>query len=422
MNLRRTSFWHIKLALPLILASTTLAHSSRVQMHWIGTWASSPLHPDRVDDQGKDRAADVPHVLRTDITIREVVRVSIGGEKLRVRFSNLDGNVPLVIGAAEIAKTLHTSAIVPASARPLTFHGEPTISIPAGALAISDPVSFSLPAVSDLTVSFYVSGASDYVTEHQLASASSYHAPGNVVSKEDLDAPQIKTTWEYLNGIDVLAPSNAAAIATMGDSITDGAYSTANADQRWPDELARRLQADPKYRRFSVLNEAISGNKILVDRAGPNALARFDRDIVSQNGVGYLIVLEGINDIGHIKTDPTDPTTAADLIRGLDQMIARAHAHGIVAIGGTLTPFRGFDRYFSEKTEAIRITINQWIRTSGAFDAVIDFDAAVRDPAHPDTFLPAYDHGDHLHPNDAGYTAMGDFIDLKIFKTEQRKP
>jgi lysophospholipase L1-like esterase len=227
------------------------------------------------------------------------------------------------------------------------------------------------------------------------------------------------TTWEYLNGIDVLAPSKAAAIATIGDSITDGAYSTADANQRWPDELARRIQTNPKYKRLSVINEAISGNKILMDRAGPNALARFDRDILSQSGVKYLIVLEGINDIGHIQTDPT---TASDLIRGLDQMIVRAHTHGIVVIGGTLTPFRGFDRYFSEKTEAIRTTINQWIRTSGAFDAVIDFDAAIRDPNHPDTFLPAYDHGDHLHPNDAGYKAMGDFIDLKLFTLKPCQP
>ena len=422
MNHYRLSFCYTKLALPLILASTMQVHSSPIRTHWIGTWASSPLHPDRVDDHGKDRAIAVPHELRTDITIREVVRVSIGGEKLRVRFSNLDGNGPLVIGAAEVAKTLHTSAIVPGSALPLTFHGDPTISIPAGALAISDPVSFSLSALSDVTLSFYVSAASDYVTEHQLASASSYHASGNVVSKEDLDAPQIGTTWEYLNGIDVLAPSNATAIATIGDSITDGAFSTANANQRWPDELARRLQADPKYSRFSVLNEAISGNKILMDRAGPNALARFDRDIISQSGVRYLIVLEGINDIGHIKTDPTDTTTAAELIRGLDQMIVRAHAHGIVVIGCTLTPFRGFDRYFDEKTEAIRTAVNQWIRASGAFDAVIDFDAAVRDPSRPDTFLPAYDHGDHLHPNDAGYKAMGDYINLKLFTTEHREP
>ena len=168
-------------------------------------------------------------------------------------------------------------------------------------MAISDPVSFSLSATSDLTVSFYVSSASDYVTEHQLASASSYHVPSNVVSNEDLNAPQTITTWEYLNGIDVLTSSKAAAIATIGDSITDGAYSTANANLRWPDELARRIQADPKYKRLSVINEAISGNKILMDRAGPNALARFDRDILAQSGVKYLIILEGINDIGHIQ-------------------------------------------------------------------------------------------------------------------------
>ncbi len=414
--------WQI-LALFLILVAPLPAFSASPQTQWVGTWASSPIHPSHIPDPNRVRPANAPPPPpRTDITIREVVRVSTGGETLRVRFSNLDGTTPLVIGAAQIAKTQHGSAIQTATARSLTFHGEASISIPAGAVAFSDPVAFSLAPVSDLTVSFYIAKASDFVTEHQLASASSYHAPGNVVAKEDLDAPLIRTTWEYLNGIDVLAPGKAAAIVTLGDSITDGAYSTANANQRWPDELARRLQADPKYQRFSVLNEAISGNKLLMDGAGPNSLARFDRDILSQSGVKYLIIIEGINDIGHMQTDPTDTTTAADLIRAFDQMILRAHAHGIVVIGGTLTPFHGSTHYFSEKTEAVRMAVNQWIRTSGKFDAVIDFDAAVRDPDHPDTFLPALDHGDHLHPNDAGYRAMGDYIDLRLFSLKPHTP
>jgi len=421
MTLHRMSPLYRKLAFLLVFAAPLPVFSSSPQTQWIGTWASSPIHPSHTLDPNHVRPATAPRPPRTDITIREVVRVSAGGETLRVRFSNLDGTSPLLIGAAQIAKTLHTSAIQAATARALTFHGAPSISIPAGALAFSDPVSFSLAPVSDLTVSFYVADASDFVTEHQLASASSYHAPGNVVANEDLDTPLIRTTWEYLNGIDVLTTAKAAAIVTLGDSITDGAYSTANANQRWPDELARRLQANPKYKRFSVLNEAISGNKLLVDGAGPNSLARFDRDILSQSGVKYLIILEGINDIGHIHTDPTDTTTAADLIRAFDQMIVRAHTHGIVVIGATLTPFHGA-HYSSEKTEAIRTTINQWIRTSGEFDAVIDFDAAVRDPSHPDTFLPALDHGDHLHPNDAGYRAMGDYIDLKLFSLKPHTP
>jgi lysophospholipase L1-like esterase len=242
------------------------------------------------------------------------------------------------------------------------------------------------------------------------------------VSKSDFENPEVGRSWEYLNGVDVLAPENAGAIVVLGDSITDGAYSTPNANHRWPDELAIRLQANPKYSRLSVLNQAISGNKILISQAGPNALARFDVDVLSQTGVKYLIILEGINDIGRTQEDPTIHTTAEDLIFALDQMIRRAHAHGIVVIGCTLSPYRGFSLFFSEKGEAMRIAVNHWIRSSRKFDGVIDFEAALRDPAHPDTFLLAYDHGDHLHPNDAGYKAMGDFVDLKLFTWKPSKP
>ncbi len=418
----RLLFNRLTLPVLFVLVSPSAAISASPQPHWVGTWAASPLHPDRADLQEKPGAPPRPRPQRADITIREIVHVSLGGQQLRVRFSNLDGSSPLILGAAEIARTLHEAAIVPGTSSRLTFNGKASVSIPPGALIVSDPISFNLAPISDLTVSMYISAASDYVTEHQLASATSYHATGNSVSQENFDAPQTRTTWEYLNGIDVLAPGDAAAIATIGDSITDGAYSTANTNQRWPDELARRLQANRKYSNLAVLNESISGNKMLMDRAGPSALARFDRDILAQSGVKYLVILEGINDIGNIQKDPSDPTSAIELIAGLNQMIVRAHAHGIVVIGGTLTPFSGLKSYFSEKTEAIRLAVNQWIRTGGAFDAVIDFDAATRDPAHPDTFLPAYDHGDHLHPNDTGYKAMGASIDLKLFTLKPHKP
>jgi lysophospholipase L1-like esterase len=403
------------LALILFDGRRDLFASKVKKGHWVGTWACAPLHPDRAINQAKEREEKRSDSVGGGITIREVARISLGGDTLRVRLSNLDGTGPLVIGAAEIARSLHDSAILPGSSHHLTFRGQASVTIPAGALVISDPVWFSVPAISDLAVSLYLSSAPEFVTEHQLASASSFHAHGDVVLAPRFESPEVVTTWEFLNGIDVFEPDEDSAIITIGDSITDGAYSTANANQRWPDELARRLQADKKYRRFSVLNEAISGNKVLLDRAGPNALARFDRDVLAQSGARYLIVLEGINDIGHIQTDPDDRMTASDLIFALDQMISRAHAHGIAVIGGTLTPYRGFTRYYSAQGEAIRIAVNQWIRSSGTFDGVIDFDAAVRDPSHPDMFLPAYDHGDHLHPNDAGYRAMGDFINLGVF-------
>ena len=379
---------------------------------WVGTWASAPL---------LDAHAKPAEAVLSGATLREVVHVSIGGDMVRVRFSNLYGAGPLLIGAAEIAQTLKGADIVAGTGKALTFHGTPTVSIPAGALAVSDPIPFKFAPLSDLTVSFYLPSPSGPVTEHQLGNATSYHAQGNVVSNASLDAPATLTSWEYLNGIDTLAAAAAGAVITIGDSITDGAKSTLDTNQRWPDELARRLQADPKYRNMAVLNEGISGNQILRDGAGPNALARFDRDVIAQNGGKYLLILEGINDIGRLHNYPDSGLTAADLISALNQMIVRAHAHGIAAIGCTLTPYHGAG-YYTENGEAIRKAVNDWIRNGGAFDGVVDLEAAVRDPNHPDTFLPADDPGDHLHPNDAGYKAMGDAIDLKLFALKPKQP
>jgi lysophospholipase L1-like esterase len=379
---------------------------------WVGTWASAPL----VDAHAKPAEA-----VLTGATLREVVHVSIGGEMVRVRFTNLYGTSPLVIGAAEIAQTLKGADIVAGTGKALTFHGAPSVSMPAGALVVSDPIPFKFAPLSDVTVSFYLPSPSGPVTEHELGNATSYHASGNVVSSASLDAPTTLTSWEYLNGIDTLAPAAASAVVTIGDSITDGAKSTRDTNQRWPDELARRLQADPKYRNLSVLNEGISGNQILRDGAGPNALARFDRDVIAQSGAKYLLILEGINDIGRLHNTPDSGLAAADLIAAMNQMIVRAHAHGIAVFGCTLTPYHGAG-YSTDNGEAIRKAVNDWIRTGGAFDGVVDFEAAVRDPNHPDSFLPANDPGDHLHPNDAGYKAMGDSIDLKLFTLKPKQP
>jgi lysophospholipase L1-like esterase len=384
---------------------------------WVGTWASSPL----LDGHAGNAEELLTSGTQSGATLREVVHVSIGGDTVRVRFSNLYGTGPLVIGAVEIAPTLKGAAIAPGSAKAVTFNGQPSVSIPAGALAVSDSVSFKLPAVSDLTVSFFLPNPSGPVTEHQLGNATSYHVPGNVVSSATLEAPTTSTSWYYLNGIDTLAPPDAGAVITVGDSITDGAKSTIDTNQRWPDELARRLQADPKYRHLSVLNEGISGNKILLDGAGPSALARFDRDVIAQSGAKYLLILEGINDIGRLHGATDAGLTAADLISALNQMVVRAHAHGIAVIGCTLTPYHGAG-YYTENGEAIRKAVNEWIRTGGALDGFVDLEAAVRDPNHPDTFLPSVDPGDHLHPNDAGYKAMGDAIDLKLFTLKPKQP
>jgi lysophospholipase L1-like esterase len=377
---------------------------------WVGTWASSPL----LDAHVKNAEELLTAGTQSGATLREVVHVSMGGETVRVRFSNLYGTSPLVIGAVEIAQTLKGVAIVPGTNKALTFNGQPSVSIPAGALAVSDPASFKLAPLSNLTVSFFLPNPTGPVTEHQLGNATSYHVTGNVVSGASLESPTTATSWYYLNGVDTLAAADAGAVITIGDSITDGAKSTIDTNQRWPDELARRLQADPKYRNLSVLNEGISGNKILLDGAGPNVLARFDRDVIAQSGAKYLLILEGINDIGRLHGTPDAGLTAADLISALNQMVVRAHAHGIAVIGCTLTPYHGAG-YYTENGEAIRKAVNEWIRTGGVLDGFVDFEAAVRDPNHPDTFLPTVDPGDHLHPNDAGYKAMGDAIDLKLF-------
>jgi lysophospholipase L1-like esterase len=403
-------------ALTAVLSVQPLLAKSDAKQ-WVGTWAAAP----RLDVHARSAGELLVSGTQSGVTLREVVHVSIGGEMVRVRFSNLYGTGPLVIGAAEIAQTQKGSAIVPGSAKPLTFHGQPSVSIPNGALAVSDPIPFKLAPLSDLTVSFYLPSPAGPVTEHELGEATSYHAPGNVVSSPDLAAAATETIWYYLNGVDTLAAADEGAVITLGDSITDGARSTIDTNQRWPDELARRLQADSKYRRLSVLNEGISGNKILLDGAGPNALARFDRDVLAQSGAKYLLILEGINDIGRLHGTPDAGLTAADLIGALDQMILRAHTHGIAVIGCTLTPYHGAG-YYTENGEAIRKAVNDWIRTSGAFDGFVDFEAAVRDPNHPDTFLPADDPGDHLHPNDAGYKVMGDAIDLKLFTLKPKQP
>jgi lysophospholipase L1-like esterase len=252
---------------------------------------------------------------------------------------------------------------------------------------------------------------------HTFADQTSYSVAGNAVGAAKLDSPQSIYSWPFLKGVDVFANRNAGAIVTFGDSITDGAHSTRDANARWPDVLARRLLSDKRTAGLSVLNEGIGGNRILHDNAGPSALARFDRDVIAQAGVKFLIILESINDIGHAyaPTKPYDVITADDLIQALDQMAERAHAHGIKVIGATLTPYVGAN-YASPAGEAVREAINQWIRTTNQLDGFIDFDKITQDPANPGSFSDAVGSSDHLHPGDAGYKLMGSAIDLKLFE------
>jgi lysophospholipase L1-like esterase len=353
-------------------------------------------------------------------TLREIVHISIGGPSVRVILTNEFGLDPLTVGAAQIALSSGGSAITPGTAAPLTFTGKPSIIIPPGALIVSDPVSFKVAPASNLAISLFLPDQPvNQLTFHPFADQTNYLVPGNVVTAPSLDTPQTFFTWDFLKGVDVTADNKSASIVTFGDSITDGAHSTRDANARWPDVLASRLQANKKTATLGVLNQGIGGNRVLHDTTGPSALARFDRDVLAQAGVKYLVIMESINDIGHA-TDPAKPydvVTADDLIAGLTQLATRAHTHGIKVIGATLTPFVGA-KYQSSAGEEMRQTINKWIRTTNQFDGVIDFDKVTTDPTHPGMFLPLDDSGDHLHPADAGYKAMGESIDLKLFTTK----
>ena len=395
--------------LPLLLLCSAPVFAAAAD-HWVGTWATSPM-------AAKNPTAKFGAEGTDGTTLREIVHVSLGGPTVRVIFTNEFGLDPLTIGAAQIALSTDAAAITPASAVPLTFNGKPSITIPPGALVVSDPVAFKLAPASNLAVSLFLPDQPvNQLTLHPFADQTNYLVPGNAVTAASLDSPQTFFTWDFLKGIDVSAEEKSASIVTFGDSITDGAHSTRDANARWPDVFARRLQANKKTADLGVLNEGIGGNRILHDTTGPSALARFDRDVLAQTGVKYLVIMESINDIGHA-TDPAKPydvVTAEDLIAGLGQLATRAHTHGIKVIGATLTPFVGA-KYQSPAGEEMRQAINKWIRTTNQLDGVIDFDKVTTDATHPGMFLPLDDSGDHLHPGDAGYKAMGESIDLNLF-------
>ncbi len=374
---------------------------------WVGTWATSPVA--LPNPEGKYGEADT--------TFREIVHLSLGGDSARVILTNEFGLESLSISAASIAMRTTGSTIDATTARPLTFGGHSSAMIPPGALVVSDPVALKLPPFADVAVSLSVPAQKiTQVTHHSFANQTSYTAPGNVVGAATLESPATITNWPFLKGIDVVGGGDSAAIVAFGDSITDGARSTKDANQRWPDLLAKRLQGNKKTRGLGVLNEGIGGNRVLHDVTGPSALARFDRDVLAQAGVKYLIILESINDIGHAldPVNPYDVVSSEDLIAGLSQLAARAHTHGIKVYGATLTPYVGA-KYSSPAGEQEREKVNQWIRTTNLLDGFIDFEKATQDPSKPEVFSSVADGGDHLHPGDAGYKAMADSIDLNLF-------
>ncbi|MEO8658824.1 MAG: SGNH/GDSL hydrolase family protein [Bryobacteraceae bacterium] len=388
------------------------------QTHWVATWAFSPS-PQRTESE-----MQAAKLVFENQTLREVVHVSIGGSSVRVRLSNVFGKDEVTIAAAHIAVRGTGSSIVAGSDRGLTFSGRAIAVIPANAILLSDPVNLTVPDGGDLAISLFVPKRTVGAGIHYGASQTNYVAEGDQTAAAELTGATTVTSWVFVGGVDVAAAAGVSAIATFGDSITDGARSTADANRRWPDVLAERLRKGGK--KLAVINGGIGGNRILHDALpasiffGVNALARFERDVLAQPGVKYVIVLEGINDLGHAGTSApeSETVTAEDLIAGMRQMIERAHEKGMKIFGCTILPFKGtvFKGYYSEEKDAKRVAVNQWMRTSKAFDGVIDFEKVTQDPAHPGHILAAYDAGDHLHPGDAGYKAMGEAIPLSLFQ------
>ncbi len=371
--------------------------------HWVGTWETSPqlIEPNNMP----------PAPGLADTTLRQVIHVTLGGRQMRVVFSNAYGSASVSLLNAHVAVSAGGSAIRPDTDKALTFHGAASVTIPPGAPILSDPLDFPLAPQSDLTITLYVRDPAAQVTGHPGSRATSYLAPGNAVSALSLPNAQTVTHWYYLFGVDVAAEPHAAAVVALGDSITDGRGSTTDGNDRWPDTLARRLLTNRETASVAVLNAGIGGNHLLHDGLGPSALARLDRDVLAQPGVRWMILFEGINDLG-------GHAPAQDVIGADAQIIARAHARDIRVYGATITPC-GASFYASPELEAARQAMNTWMRTSGSFDGVIDFDAAVRDPNNPSRLRADADGGDHLHLNPLGYRRMAGAVDLSLFASNK---
>ena len=374
-------------------------------MHWVGTWATAP--------------APAEGVALSNQTLRMNARVSIGGKTLRVRLSNAYGVRPLTVGSAHIGLRATGPGIAPGSDRRLTFGGEAFATIAAGALLLSDPVELDVTPLADVAITFFLPGdipASFGITGRYARQTNYISPPGDFCAEAVMPVGRITDDWYFVNGIDMLAPTQTGGIVALGDSLTDANISTHDAFCRWPDQLARRLIARDG-RAMGVMNQGLGGNRILHDIRGDSGLRRFDRDVLAQPGVTHVIVVLGTNDLRNRWAKPEEEVTAEQMIAGLKQMAMRAHARGIKIFGGTLMSFENETFLVGAWTparEAVRQAVNAWIRDGGAFDAVIDFDKGVRDPEHPTRMLPIYDCGDHLHPSDAGYNRMGDIIDLAL--------
>jgi lysophospholipase L1-like esterase len=351
-----------------------------------------------------------------DQTVRMVVRTSIGGRRMRVRFSNMAGAQPLEIGGAHVAIYRGDGAIVEGSDHALMFGGKATMTIQPGIVALSDPLEFEIAPLSDLAVSVYFPHDTGSPTSHTVGLHTAYISKGDMATAISMPDPTTMTAYAWLAGIDVVAPANAFAVVALVDSITDGYATTKDTNQAWPTLLAARLNKNKGTEHVAVVNEGISGNQVLRDGAGVSALARLERDVLGLSGVEWVILLEGINDINiRGRSDGPNAVASDELIWGYQQIIARCHDHAIKVIGATVMPEDGVPTA-SERGEGIRQTLNQWIRAKGNFDAAVDFDAVVRDPAKPSHIRAEMDPGDHIHPNDSGNQSMAAAFDLQLFK------
>jgi lysophospholipase L1-like esterase len=382
---------------------------------WIATWGTSQQIPEPPN-------ALPPDDLR-DATVRQIFHLSAGGAEVRVHVSNAFGAEALHFTSVHIARPLSTAsaAIDPATDKALTFAGSADVAVPPGAEFVSDPIEFPVAPLSNLAVTFHLDTPPAPETGHPGSRGTSYYVHGDSVAAANLTDPKHIDHWYQVSGVDVSAAPGGGAVVALGDSITDGHGATTNGNDRWTDVLAARLQASAGSRGIGVSNQGIGGNHLLTDGLGPNVLARFDRDVLAPVGVRWLIVFEGVNDLGGLaRAGEVTPAEHAALVKRIlaayQQIVARAHAHGLKVIGATITPYVGSDYYHpGPLSEADRQAVNEWIRAVGHFDAVVDFDKVVADPQHPDRLLPAFDCGDHLHPSPAGYRAMGEAIPLSLF-------
>jgi lysophospholipase L1-like esterase len=396
-----------------LLGAAVAAPATRTQ--WVGAWGFPPTST-FTPAVAPTNPATRPPANFNNVTVRQIVRIAATANQIRFRISNELNDKPVLLGAVHVALAGEGGATLPGSDHVLTFSGLASITVPADALLLSDPIDWKLPALSKLAISTYL--PEDTVPPaHRLSVYVS--SPGNFTAAQGMSGAELVRAGAPVTEVEIVSPTATRTVVALGDSITEGVGSSVNAFRGWPDRLAERLSANPATRGWSVVNAGIGSNRLLHNNPGRSALARFDRDVLSVPGVAMVIMLEGINDIGYSHTNPAEAVTAEEITGAYLQLIARAHAHGISIAAATIPPFED-SHYYDQQGEQLRQAVNHWIRTSGAFDGVVEFDAALRDPGHPSQVLSSLHRGDHLHPNDAGYAAMGDAIDLKLFSQARR--